>query len=211
MATVLESLEIEGLTSSAEFVAELPLPLPEAPESPICALVEAAKRGEEEAWERVIEIYGQVVYDTIRRRIKSDADADEVRQEVFLQALRKLPQLKEPQALGSWLRRIADRLAINYVTRRHAAPSLSERTWEESSDVRREPFAEVTRREAQEAVRQGLERLGPMDREALYAFYIEGKSLNEMSQEFAVPLGTVKRRLHVARKRLAQQLAGFLD
>ncbi|MBC7337557.1 MAG: RNA polymerase sigma factor, partial [Clostridia bacterium] len=121
MATVLEPLEIERLTSPAEFVAELPMPLPEAPESPICALVEAAKRGEEEAWERVVAMYGQVVYDTIRRRVKSDADADEVRQEVFLQALRKLPQLKEPQALGSWLRRIADRLAINYVTRRHGA------------------------------------------------------------------------------------------
>lgn len=211
MATVLDTPEIGRLESSEALYRELPLPLPEYPESPAGRLVSAARRGESEAWETLVRTYYKSVYDTVRRRVKTDADADEVCQEVFLQAVRKLDQLKDAEAIGSWLRRIAERLAINYITRNHAVPCFTDHTWDDRRDSRNEPFAEVLRREAQEAVWRGLEKLGPMDRDALFAFYIEGKSLHEMSQEFAVPLGTVKRRLHVARKRLAKQLAGLVD
>jgi RNA polymerase sigma-70 factor (ECF subfamily) len=38
------------------------------------------------------------------------------------------------------------------------------------------------------------------------AFYVKGRSLNEMSNEFEAPIGTIKRRLHVARKRLAKEV-----
>ena len=38
------------------------------------------------------------------------------------------------------------------------------------------------------------------------AFYLRGRSLQQMSREFETPVGTIKRRLHVARKRLRQQL-----
>jgi RNA polymerase sigma-70 factor (ECF subfamily) len=47
-----------------------------------------------------------------------------------------------------------------------------------------------------------------MDRETLMAFYIKGQSLHEMAREFGAPLGTIKRRLHVARKRLARACDG---
>jgi RNA polymerase sigma-70 factor (ECF subfamily) len=52
----------------------------------------------------------------------------------------------------------------------------------------------------------GLERLKPVDRATLVAFYIHGQSLKQMSREFETPIGTIKRRLHVARNRLRQQL-----
>ena len=45
-----------------------------------------------------------------------------------------------------------------------------------------------------------------MDRKTLEAFYVRGQSLVEMSTEFGSPIGTIKRRLHVARKRLAREL-----
>jgi RNA polymerase sigma-70 factor (ECF subfamily) len=41
----------------------------------------------------------------------------------------------------------------------------------------------------------------------LEAFYVQGHSLVEMAAEFDAPVGTIKRRLHVARKRLAEELA----
>jgi RNA polymerase sigma-70 factor (ECF subfamily) len=44
-----------------------------------------------------------------------------------------------------------------------------------------------------------------LDRDTLVAFYIDGQSLIEMSNRFAAPIGTIKRRLHTARKRLAQE------
>ena len=46
-----------------------------------------------------------------------------------------------------------------------------------------------------------------MDRRTLEAFYLKGQSLTQMSDAFDSPVGTIKRRLHVARQRLARQLA----
>jgi len=69
----------------------------------------------------------------------------------------------------------------------------------------------MVRSEEQTAVWDGLRRLKPLDRATLLAFYIRGQSLQEMSAEFETPIGTIKRRLHVARKRLAQQLEEFHD
>jgi hypothetical protein len=49
------------------------------------------------------------------------------------------------------------------------------------------------------AVLHSLHRLKTVDRETLVAFYIRGHSLKQMSREFETPVGTIKRRLHVAR------------
>lgn len=207
MATVLEATEIDARPISAHIEGPFPLPLPLTLESRLARLVKAARRGDRQAWDTLIRLYQRSVLEVIRRRVKTEADAEEICQEVFLQAIRKLSQLKEPEAIGGWLRRIAERLSLNFLTRSRSSKNFDDRTWEDHNDGRNEPFKEVSRREAQDAVWQGLNQLGAMDREALFAFYIEGKSLSQMSEEFAVPLGTVKRRLHVARKRLAKHLA----
>ncbi len=65
------------------------------------------------------------------------------------------------------------------------------------------------RAEIGEAVGQlkvGLARLKTLDRLTLEAFYLRGRSLKQMAREFDVPTGTIKRRLHVARLRLKEEL-----
>ena len=59
--------------------------------------------------------------------------------------------------------------------------------------------------EAHGGAERGIARLG-VDRATLEAFYIRGRSLKQMSREFETPVGTIKRRLHVARNRLRKQL-----
>jgi RNA polymerase sigma-70 factor (ECF subfamily) len=68
------------------------------------------------------------------------------------------------------------------------------------------PLGSLLARERVDQLHEGLDRLAKLDRSTLVAFYIEGQSLVEMSDEFAAPIGTIKRRLHVARKRLAKEL-----
>jgi RNA polymerase sigma-70 factor (ECF subfamily) len=65
------------------------------------------------------------------------------------------------------------------------------------------------RHERARQVRAGLRRLKALDRKTLVAFYVDGQSLAEMSTKFASPIGTIKRRLHTARKRLAVELEAF--
>jgi RNA polymerase sigma-70 factor (ECF subfamily) len=68
------------------------------------------------------------------------------------------------------------------------------------------PLANVLAVERCAQLREGLRRLGELDRQTLEAFYVDGRSLQQMSGDFQAPLGTIKRRLHVARKRLAKQV-----
>ena len=69
------------------------------------------------------------------------------------------------------------------------------------------PLRRILDQERRDQVHLGLDRLTDLDRDTLVAFYFHGHSLIEMSDEFESPVGTIKRRLHVARKRLAGELA----
>jgi RNA polymerase sigma-70 factor (ECF subfamily) len=68
------------------------------------------------------------------------------------------------------------------------------------------PLEHLLRAERKREVWSGLDRLKPVDRATLVAFYIRGRSLKQMSREFETPVGTIKRRLHVARNRLRNAL-----
>lgn len=170
-------------------------------------LVVAAQRGDRLAFGDLVERYERAVYATALRRLGNDAEAQELVQEVFVQAMRKLEQLREPGCFGGWLRSITNRMASNRMSRRKAMVSTEPDTLAASCIERQTPLAVALRNERRMQVREGLDRLGTLDRETLVAFYVDGHSLIEMSEQFASPVGTIKRRLHVARKRLARELA----
>lgn len=175
-------------------------------ESPVADLVRAAQSGDREAFGRLVARYERSVYATVVRRLGNHAEAQELCQEVFMQALRKLDQLQEPACFAGWLRSIAVRMAINCGMRRSAAAATDSAVLEATCVESETPLGTVLARERDRQVRRGLRRLKPSDRDTLVAFYFRGRSLVEMSDEFHSPVGTIKRRLHVARKRLAKEL-----
>ena len=127
-------------------------------------------------------------------------------QDVFVQALAKIGQLENPACFGGWLRTITRRLAINRVVRRHADVAVDPEILAGTCVDPNTPLNALLDSERQATVRAGMARLGVLDRETLAAFYVRGRSLVEMSDEFNAPRGTIKRRLHVARKRLAKEV-----
>lgn len=175
-------------------------------ETPLERTVRAAQLGDRKAFGRLVERYQQAVYTTVLRRLGNHAEAQELCQEVFCQALRKLPQLRDPRCFGGWLRSVANRMAINRAVRRGPMVFAPSETLEAECVELRTPLGLMLARERQTQVHVGLERLCALDRDTLVAFYFNGHSLVEMSREFDAPVGTVKRRLHVARKRLAKEL-----
>ncbi len=178
-------------------------------ETPVAELVLEAQAGDRAALGEMARRYHGVVYGTAMRRLGHDGEAQELAQEVFVQVLRKIGQLRQPECLGGWLRSITNRLALNRLARAKAEISTENSLLEAGGDGGETPLSAVLRSERQSQVRAGLDRLGELDRETLMAFYVEGQSLVEMSTAFDSPIGTIKRRLHVARKRLAQQLEEF--
>lgn len=170
------------------------------------SLVLAAQEGDREAFGELARRYERAVYATALRRLGNHAEAQEVCQEVLVRAMQKIGQLREPEAFGSWLQSVTSRMAINRAVRKRHAISTEPETLAATCVENETPLTTVLARERQSQVRAGLRRLGELDRDTLVAFYVKGQSLVEMSEGFRSPVGTIKRRLHVARKRLAKEL-----
>jgi RNA polymerase sigma-70 factor, ECF subfamily len=172
----------------------------------LAALVGRAQRGDRAAFGELVEQFQPTVYAIALRRLANASDAMELTQEVFLHVLRRIGQLREPERFAGWLRQVAVRMAINRATRRVAPPSVEVAVLEGASQQSDEPLDQLISRERADRLREALGRLKSLDREALDAFYIRGHSLLEIAESLGVPLGTVKRRLHTARKRLRLEL-----
>src|SRR5262249_2757751 len=118
----------------------------------------------------------------------------------------KLGQLRDVQCFAGWLRQITVRMAINRLTRRGPVQGVESEMLAQAEAAETAPLDEMIRAEQCSELYRGLEQLKPVDRATLMAFYIHGRSLKQMSREFETPIGTIKRRLHVARNRLRRQL-----
>jgi len=70
-------------------------------------LVEMALKGDKEAFGKLVRIYQNAVYTIVFRIIGNFADAQDITQEIFIEAYTKLYQLKEPDKFAGWLRSIA--------------------------------------------------------------------------------------------------------
>jgi RNA polymerase sigma-70 factor (ECF subfamily) len=172
----------------------------------LAVVVRRAQVGDREAFGKLAEQFQPTVYAIALRRLGNASDALELTQEVFLHVLERIDQLREPERFAGWLRQVAVRMAINRATRRLFPPSVEVGVLERASEQTEEPLAQLITRERSERVWAALGRLKALDREALDAFYIRGHSLIEIAELLGVPLGTVKRRLHTARKRLKAEL-----
>ncbi|MBL4883883.1 MAG: sigma-70 family RNA polymerase sigma factor [Planctomycetaceae bacterium] len=180
-------------------------------ETQLITLVTSAQTGDREAFGELVKEYQSIVYAVVMKRLRNSAEAHEVAQEVFLRAMRKLAQLREPERFVGWLLRIAVRLSINRAIRRPRESAYSPEIFSQvSQSTDAEPWEELVQDERAEQLRAGIERLKDLDRETLIAFYFKGQSLQEMSADFSSPIGTIKRRLHTARHRLRDQLAEML-
>ncbi len=172
----------------------------------VTQLVTAAQGGDRSAFGELFARFERHVFAIALRRLGDYSEAEELTQDVFIQALTKIAQLRVPEAFAGWLRSITNRMAINKMVRRGpesaADPEILDGTFVEAST----PADLAMEAEDAREVRRGLSDLRDMDRETLEAFYVEGRSLVEMADQFDAPIGTIKRRLHVARKRLAKKV-----
>jgi len=174
--------------------------------SEIKELVERAQRGDRGAYGELVERFQPTVYAIALARLRNPTEAQELAQEVFLHGMKKLPQLRDVECFAGWLHQITVRMAINRLTRKGPLQKVEAEVLENTEAAGVSPLDELVRTEQTAELYRGLDRLKPVDRATLLAFYIRGASLKQMSREFETPIGTIKRRLHVARNRLKKVL-----
>ena len=172
----------------------------------VAELVRAAQAGDRMAFGELFARYRAPIVALARRRVNDADEAEELAQDVFIKAMEKIDQLRVPEAFGGWLRRIVHRMAINRIVRNGEAVACDPVTLASTCFAESSPVGDAVVREEAAQLRAGLRRLGQLDRRTLEAFYLRGQSLLQMSDSFDAPVGTIKRRLHTARKRLAKEM-----
>jgi RNA polymerase sigma-70 factor (ECF subfamily) len=172
----------------------------------ILTLVERARMGDRAAYGELVQRFQPGVYALALARLRNPVEAQELTQEVFIHAMTKLGQLRDAHCFAGWLRQITVRMAINRLTRHGPVQGADSDVLANAASAGATPLEQMVRAEQKAELWSGLERLKALDRETLVAFYIRGHSLKRMSRDFETPVGTIKRRLHVARNRLRKQL-----
>ncbi|HAC90247.1 MAG TPA: RNA polymerase subunit sigma [Planctomycetaceae bacterium] len=172
----------------------------------ITDLVIRAQEGDREAQCQLYQRYQQTVLNLAYRLLGNWDEAEELSQDVFIHAFERIGQLRVAAAFGGWLRQIVRRMAVNRLTRRRPVFAVESEVLDAAQDLGATPLDDLLKSERHQQVRQGLKRLGDTDRRTLEAFYMGGQSLIQMAEYFEAPIGTIKRRLHVARLRLAAEI-----
>jgi RNA polymerase sigma-70 factor (ECF subfamily) len=143
----------------------------------------------------------RVAYGVLRRR----EDAEDVAQEAAVRAYRRFGSLRDRERFRPWLVRIAWRLAIDRRRSERRRESREQVAWPAGSPG---PTAEdvASVRQTQERVWRALEELPEKLRIVVVLAAIEGHGMREVAALLALPEGTVKSRLHDARRRLLEKL-----
>lgn len=174
----------------------------------VTELVRQAQAGDREAFGQLVVRFRAAVTAIALGKVRDPLAAEELAHEVFIHAMRKIDQLRDPRAFAGWLRQITVRMAINRLSRRGPLVSGEPEMLDGVASRTPDPADELLRSEAQREVHAALAQLRPSDRRTLEAFYLRGRNLVQMAEEFEAPIGTIKRRLHVARERLKSVLTG---
>src|SRR5438874_7698910 len=143
----------------------------------ITMLVTRAQAGDRAAYGELVERFQPTVYAVALARLRNPGEAQELAQEVFLHAMKKLPQLRDVQCFAGWLRQITVRMAINRLTRRGPVQGTDSDVLEQAAAPGTSPLDELVRAEQHAELYRGLKRLKDVDRATLEAFYLRGRSL----------------------------------
>lgn len=160
-------------------------------------LVLRCQRGEREAFDELIGSWERRLYFYIRRLVSDEDDARQVLQDVWLQVFRGIHALRDPQRLPVWLYTIARNNARNCHRRAYARDRLHRTCTPKASEVE-----DPARFEVVDFVHHGLARLHEVDREVLTLFFLRDLTIGEVAELLGIPPGTVKSRLHTAKKAL---------
>ncbi|MEM9159291.1 MAG: sigma-70 family RNA polymerase sigma factor [Verrucomicrobiota bacterium] len=178
------------------------------------SLVAACLSGNRDAFGRIVERYQRLLCSLAYSSVGDLAASEDVAQEAFVEAWKKLGSLQEPEKLKSWLCGIARFKASHYLrseSRRpvRGAADLDDVTELESGDARSE---EVTmKKEEQALLWQTLEKVPETYREPLVLYYREHRSVEHVAYELDLSEDAVKQRLSRGRKMLQERMMGFVE
>ena len=174
-------------------------------------LIQRILSGDEDAFGILVKKYQKSVHALAWRKVGDFHIAEEITQDTFLQAHKKLASLKNPSQFAGWLYVITDRLCRTWFRKRHLKTQSLETTSEETLEKtaysnyiceQREDTAVEHRRQI---VQRLMEKLPESERTVMVLYYLGEMTCEEISKFLGVSANTVRSRLQRARKRLKNE------
>ena len=174
-------------------------------------LIHRTLSGDETAFGTLVRKYQKSVHALVWRKISDFHFAEEITQDAFFRAYRKLGTLRNPDQFSKWLYVIASRLCINWTRKRKFEMQPLEytcmREMEEFSYTRYVSEQQETKvtEHLQNTVQKILRTLPNHERRVVMLYYLSEMSVSEIGEFLGVSVNTVKSRLRRARRRLQEK------
>jgi len=168
--------------------------------------VSEARAGDAAAWDALFRRYQLPLYVYIFELVRDEQTSLDLVQESFINAVRHIGSLREDAKFGSWLFGIAHQKCIQRWRKRAREEMLRDEFANAAVQFETAPDDLLIRQEQEAEFMRLLNQLPPPQRSVLLLRFVEEFSLEEIAGITGVSLGTVKSRLHYAKKSLRQLL-----
>jgi RNA polymerase sigma-70 factor (ECF subfamily) len=172
-------------------------------------LVERCQRGDEGAFQELVERYKNLVFALIARTVRDQSRAEDLAQDVFLRVYRGLPYFRGEARLSTWIYRIAANACAQELTRRPPPASLDtpdgdrRATAKETLGSRDRQFGDI---ELRDRLDKAIARLPAQYRLIIAAHYLDGMRYEDLADALQLPVGTLKTQLYRAKQQLRRLL-----
>lgn len=168
-------------------------------------LIERVKKGDQEAFNPLVERYKLPLYKVMYRMVYNRDDAEDLVEEAFIKAFRSLKKFETGRPFYAWICRIAVNNAINYLRKEKRAQVQPLEFVEHRLAAKKgDPVKMTAQKVLQEKIAASMARLPEDDRTILILRVDEEFSYEEISKILNIPRGTVMSRLARARQRLRE-------
>ena len=176
--------------------------------------------GDETALAPLVERYKRMVYRLAVQITKNHADADDVMQETFIKVYRSIRTFRRDAAFETWLYRIAVNEALSFVKRRERRRESTLETTDTSeyeattryrTEFANDPHTQAEKAELRQYVTAAVNSLSLKHRTVVILHEFEGLTHAEIASILNCSEGTVRSRLHYARKKLRTLLKPYVD
>jgi RNA polymerase sigma-70 factor (ECF subfamily) len=171
-------------------------------------LVKRIARGDRDAMAELARLYQHRLLRFVRKMVAQPEDAEECVVDILLAVWNGAERFEGRSRVSTWIFGIARRKALDRIEphRREAFISFDEALPIPSPAP--DPEAAALQSESDEAVRAAIDQLSPEHRAVIHLAFREGRSYGEIAEIMGCPVNTVKTRVHYAKERLKQLLAG---
>lgn len=181
-------------------------------------LVRKAKAGDGRAYDALMEMYHDAVFNVIFRMVRNKQEAEDLTQETFIKAYNSINSFNETYAFSTWLFKIATNHCIDFFRKRKLVThSLDEPIQYKDNEIKHEYATDepnvdskIVASEKSKIIREAINKLPEKYRIAIILRHHEEKSYEEIAQILNLPLGTVKARIFRAREMLKKYLKDAL-